>query len=383
MDIGEFTERVRVLREQFTDLLRDHRLETEAATQQDLVDPFLQMMGYPGTPYRIPQYTASIRDKKEEKVDYALKPDGETPAIFVECKQHEASLGPKDVSQLKGYFDAVVSVHIGILTNGTTYKFFSDTEVDNLMDKSSFFEFDIMEINEDQITDLFKFTKPQFLPSRATDTVREMMERDAVRDFLRKELSSPSKQFLLFVLNGVNAPSRTRTVRDRYARYIEEALLHLRGDAQSSPQPVGKEEQAIEPPPALPGGDWRSLDEADEYLKKIKSLKQHAPSLSAMLLPDGSPVENPGWKGVLTETVGWLAREGRLENRLPIGRDGQRYIVNSKDEDPNGEPLRQKKMVAPGVFVETKWDALYCIRNTAFVLEHCDEHRPLRLRWDG
>jgi hypothetical protein len=87
---------------------RAGRSQSEAATQQYLVLPFVQLLGYdPLNPDEvIPEAHASFSEKFKNRVDYAICIDRE-PAIAVECKC-VGRLSEANRGELKGYFNAVL-----------------------------------------------------------------------------------------------------------------------------------------------------------------------------------------------------------------------------------------------------------------------------------
>ena len=112
-------------------LLEHNSLATEEATKHALVLPFIQALGYDvfDPTEVIPEYTADFGLKQGEKVDYAIirEENLAAPAMLIECKK---ALDPLDVgraSQLSRYFSQTPA-HIGILTDGIVYKFFSQYE---------------------------------------------------------------------------------------------------------------------------------------------------------------------------------------------------------------------------------------------------------------
>ena len=154
----DFIDQIRELGERALDL--KEALETEEATKNALVMPFIRLLGYDVFDPRevVPEYTADIGTKKGEKVDYAIFKDG-SPAILFECKASDVELSGSHASQLYRYFSAVQEVRFGVLTNGIVYRFFSDIEAENLMDDKPFFELDLLEIRESLVEELKKFTK--------------------------------------------------------------------------------------------------------------------------------------------------------------------------------------------------------------------------------
>ncbi len=383
MDIGEFTVAVRKHAEQSTDRLP--LLRSEAQTKNTLIEPLLKIMDYDTThPAEvIPEYIADVGIKKGEKVDYALLQDG-NPVILIECKPYKrdkANLNRDQADQLERYFNMTPSARIGILTNGAAYKFFSDLQGPNTMDKLPFFEFNLLKFSGGEAKVLYAFTRSEFSTDKAVALARELRERAAVRDFLEQQLSNPSEEFIRFVVGRVYKGLGTQAVRERYGRYIqEEWQLHRQGDAPDSTEPPKGESDRPPPPPPPPpppGSDWRSLDQV------MLDHRLGGPRPSAVRLPDDSEVEISQWKGVLIETVAWLVRERMLTDRLPVSRGRKTYIVNSEPLHPSGAPFSQPHRVADSVVVETHLDAKACLRNAAFLLKHFGEARPLHLRLGG
>ena len=105
---------------------RAERAETEAATQQFLIMPLFQLLGYnPLNPDEIvPEAHASFSSKHRNRVDYAICKEKE-PVIAIECKK-VGNLSEANRGELKGYFNAVPTVKLGILTDGLVYQLFSD-----------------------------------------------------------------------------------------------------------------------------------------------------------------------------------------------------------------------------------------------------------------
>ena len=138
------------------------QLVTEEATKNALVMPMLMAMGYePFNPAEVvPEFTADIGTKRGEKVDYAIMRNGK-PAILFECKKFGDSLNADRASQLMRYFN-VTDAMVGCLTNGVVYKFFTDTDADNVMDEAPFLVVDLYNLNNNAIQGLGQLTKAGF-----------------------------------------------------------------------------------------------------------------------------------------------------------------------------------------------------------------------------
>ena len=120
------------------DKLKD-QITNEESTKHAFVLPFINILGYDAfNPMEVvPEFTADIGMKKGEKVDYAIYQNGE-PILIVECKHWTSSLDVHNSAQLFRYFH-VTKTRFALLTNGITYKFYTDLEDANKMDEKPFF----------------------------------------------------------------------------------------------------------------------------------------------------------------------------------------------------------------------------------------------------
>ena len=125
-------------------------IQTEEATKTAIIMPFFSMLGYDvfNPQEFVPEFTADVGIKKGEKVDYAIIQDG-TPVILIECKSITENLERHD-SQLFRYF-GTTPAKFAILTNGIFYRFYTDLEDANKMDKDPFLTINILDIRDNQI----------------------------------------------------------------------------------------------------------------------------------------------------------------------------------------------------------------------------------------
>ena len=137
-------------------------LQTEEATKNALVMPFIGVLGYDifDPTEVVPEFIADVGIKKGEKVDYAIKKDGKI-IMLIECKHCGGDLSISHASQLFRYF-AVTEARIAVLTNGIVYRFFTDLEAPNKMDETPFLEVNMLELSEATVNELKKLTKPSF-----------------------------------------------------------------------------------------------------------------------------------------------------------------------------------------------------------------------------
>jgi predicted type IV restriction endonuclease len=209
---------------------RAGRAQTEEATKQFLIIPFLQLLGYdPLDPDEIiPEADASFSDKFKNRVDYAICKE-DVPVIAVETKK-VGSLSNANRGELKGYFNAVPTVKLGILTDGLTYQLYSDTEAENLMDDAPFAVVDLTQVAQEQIADdtfdaLLKLRRGTFEPSNiGADARRKIYISDYV-EALEQAFRDPDESIVKTLMDVAGVEGRrTNKLLDEHKLYITEAM---------------------------------------------------------------------------------------------------------------------------------------------------------------
>ena len=202
-------------------------LDTEEATKSSLVLPFIQMLGYEifDPTEVVPEFTADVGIKKGEKVDYALIQNGK-PVILFECKRHGSNLDEAEFSQLLRYF-TVTEARFGVLTDGITYRFFSDLDEPNVLDSKPFFEFNMMDFTEEQVQELKRFTKSAFDMSEIVDAARDLKYTTEIKRLLAEELDTPSDEFVRFIIGKVYPGRATTLVRQMFEALTHQALTQF------------------------------------------------------------------------------------------------------------------------------------------------------------
>lgn len=206
------------------------QIQTEEATKNALVMPFIQIMGYDVfNPFEVnPEYIADLGIKKGEKVDYAIIKDGE-PTILIECKHHLENLDPHN-SQLFRYFHTT-KAKFGLLTNGIVYRFYTDLVEKNKMDSTPFFEFKITEIKDVEIAELKKFHKSYFDVDNITNTASELKYLNELKSLLHNEIADPSDSFVTYFTKQVYPKVITAKVKEQFTPIIKRCFNQLISDA--------------------------------------------------------------------------------------------------------------------------------------------------------
>ncbi len=222
----EFVDKINQLKERVASL-KDN-LQTEEATKNALVMPFLSVLGYDVfNPMEVvPEYIADSRFKKDEKVDYAIIKDNK-PIILIECKKvdNDKLDVKKHAGQLFKYFTASKSKFI-ILTNGVIYKFFSDIDEPNILDKEPFFTFNLSEFKESQLETLMEFCKENFDIDKAYSNAGNLKYIKQFEQVIEKEYKSPSDDFVRYLLDksGIYDGIKTAKVIEKHRKTTTEAF---------------------------------------------------------------------------------------------------------------------------------------------------------------
>jgi hypothetical protein len=198
-------------------------LQTEEATKNALIMPFIQALGYDVfNPMEVvPEYTCDIGTKKGEKIDYAILKDGE-PILLMECKHWNQDLNLHD-NQLLRYFH-VSKAKFGILTNGLTYKFYTDMDASNKMDERPFLEIDILAAKDGQIEDLKKFHKSYFDIEKILDSAEELRITNDMKGVIKEEFQNPTPEFVKYLAKRIYPGAITARMIDRMTPFVKKSL---------------------------------------------------------------------------------------------------------------------------------------------------------------
>jgi hypothetical protein len=194
----DFIDRIRELSVRIPKQLE--HIQTEEATKNALVMPFIAALGYNVfDPTEVtPELNADVGVKKGEKVDYAILKDRK-PIILFECKGHKTNLDNIQPTQLYRYF-SVTEARIAVLTNGIFYRFYSDLEEPNKLDTKPFLEFNMLDIQENLVNELKKLSKDAFNLEEMISSASDLKYTREIKRTLASELASPSDKFVHFVL---------------------------------------------------------------------------------------------------------------------------------------------------------------------------------------
>jgi len=253
-------------------------IHTEEATKNAFVMPFINVLGYNVfDPTEVtPELNADVGVKKGEKVDYAILKDGK-PIMLFECKWHGADLAKEHASQLYRYF-SVTEARFGVLTNGIVYWFYTDLDAPNKMDAKPFFQFNLLDVREQDVEELKKFTKATFDLNGVLSTATELKYTREIKRVMGDQMVAPSDAFVKFFISEVNPGKLSSTAREQFTHATHRALTSFVNDQinQRLKSALGSETR-ISPDEVLPQvkgeGTESKLGEGSSSRQRMKRWK--------------------------------------------------------------------------------------------------------------
>jgi hypothetical protein len=205
-------------------------LRTEEGTKHALVMPFINALGYNiFDPTEVtPEFVADVGIKKGEKVDYVILKDGK-PIILFECKGFSADLDKEHPTQLYRYF-SVSETRFAVLTNGISYRFFTDLEKPNKLDTKPFFEFNMLDIRESNVEELKRFTKLGFDLEQNLAAAVELKYTKEIKRIFSEQMTEPSGEFVRLFAKQVYPGHLTSSVLQLFAEVTKRALHQFVSD---------------------------------------------------------------------------------------------------------------------------------------------------------
>lgn len=262
---------------------------SEEATKMSLIVPFFQLLGYDvfNPSEFCPEYTADVGIKKGEKVDYAILINN-NPIILIEAKPINSKL-EKHSSQLFRYF-VTTSAKFAILTNGIIYKFYTDLEESNKMDKTPFMEINLLNLNDNDIFQLTKFQRSSLNISEILDTASVMKYSMVFRKNIEQQLIQPSDDFVKLFLQPVYKGTKTQNIIEKFRPILKKSLNDFINDTVNNKIKFALENNSYSNYPAIITGDndWESLTIIKDILKNVIDVNmitcKHTESYTAILI---------------------------------------------------------------------------------------------------
>jgi predicted type IV restriction endonuclease len=344
------------------------RLATEEATKNALVMPFINALGYNVfDPTEVtPELTADVGVKKGEKVDYAILKDGEVIMLF-ECKAVNTNLDRVTPSQLYRYF-SVTQARLGVLTNGVTYRFFSDLEAPNKMDTKPFLEFNILDIQESVIPEIKKLTKSHFNQEAILEAAAELKYTREMRRLLADQLNAPSDEFVRLFISEVYTGRVTQSVKDQFKPLVQRAFKlfvneqindRLKSVLASTGEAADEMATAEPAPDEGSGAEIETSEEEREAFHIVKAILRSSVEAKRISARDvksyfGILLDNNNRKPLCRlyfntsqKYVGLFDKGKQNEERVPIGTLDEIYDLGERLRDTLGKYVVEETGESP------------------------------------
>ena len=266
-----FAEDMKKLAERLASI--ESQVTTEEATKMSLILPFFQLLGYDvfNPSEFCPEFTADVGIKKGEKVDYAILRSGQ-PVILIEAKAVSKKLD-RHSSQLFRYF-VTTQAKFAILTNGIHYKFYTDLDEPNKMDKDPFMEFRLSEIRDSQIPQIEKFHKKYLDVEEILDTASVLKYNTLFKKSISQQMDSPSNDFVKLFLQPFYKGAKTQAVIEKFRPILKSAIKEYISETVNDSIKF-----ALESAAATPADDARiSTEEEWESVTLVKDILRPAVS---------------------------------------------------------------------------------------------------------
>ena len=204
--------------------LADYCKGNEQATKKSLIEPLFTCLGYDVADPRecVPEHREDFgKNRSMKPVDYAFFKDG-SPVFFVEAKQVDRRLAGYD-EQLGDYFAKAPGAKLGILTNGVHWRFYTDLENENVMDKKPFVEWHLLGEEPPPYDFLTLLQKAQY----NAELMRTLAQRQRQQNLLVEELSrllEPAPEFIRLAIANIETRYLTAGVVDSWRPVLKAAI---------------------------------------------------------------------------------------------------------------------------------------------------------------
>jgi len=203
----------------------EHCRGNEQATKKSLIEPLFSALGYDIADPRecVPEHKEDFGKYKSVKpVDYAFFKDG-APIFFVEAKHADKKLRGYD-EQLAAYFAKAPGSKLGMLTNGVHWRFYTDLENQNVMDKKPFVEWHVLGEEPPPWDFLTLLQKSQY----NAELIRTFAERRYQQNLLVEELSrllEPAPEFIKLAIANIETRNLTANVVESWKPVLKAAIV--------------------------------------------------------------------------------------------------------------------------------------------------------------
>jgi len=262
-------------------------ISTEEGTKNALIMPFLSALGFDvfDPTIVIPEFTADIGTKKGEKVDYAIMHEGK-PIILIEAKKINDKLDSHN-SQLHRYF-SVTKARFSLLTNGIEYRFYSDLDETNIMDKSPFLAFNLLSPKESVLKELEKFTSDKIDAENILKAATRQKNLISIREIFKEEIEEPSDELVRFFARKLTNKKLTQGLVEEYKSHVRDSFKTIITDLvkEELDRALGKYEEKPTEEETEEHSEIATTEEETEMFHIVKSILAEVTEISNITMKD-------------------------------------------------------------------------------------------------
>jgi predicted type IV restriction endonuclease len=206
----------------------EEKCTNEAQTRMYLIEPLLEILGYSRIDERdmLTEINAGW-GQKNDKADLGLIVKGKDPEIIIECKKLGKRLTDKEASQLNSYFINTKNSKIGILTNGTEWRFYTVNEIEkeSKLFQIPFLVIDFTEIDDSKIELFAQFHKNSTDIKVIVEEAQDFFFLQGFNDALTEELLNPSDDFVKAVFSRMAGKRMNDNIKDKLRSLINSSSI--------------------------------------------------------------------------------------------------------------------------------------------------------------
>jgi hypothetical protein len=206
----------------------EEKCTNEAQTRMYLIEPLLEILGYSRIDERdmLTEINAGW-GQKNDKADLGLIVKGKDPEIIIECKKFGKRLTDKEASQLNSYFINTKNSRIGVLTNGTEWRFYTINEIEkeSKLFQIPFLVIDFTEIDDSKIELFAQFHKNATDIKVIVEEAQDFFFLQGFNDALTEELLNPSDDFVKAVFSRMAGKRMNDNIKDKLRSLINSSSI--------------------------------------------------------------------------------------------------------------------------------------------------------------
>jgi hypothetical protein len=317
----------------------------EQNTCRKIIEPLIGILGWEIISSEVKLEYSVQMGSGTKKADYALLLE-EKPVVFVEAKGCDTDITQSHIDQLTSYMRQV-GVEWGMISNGRSFEIFRRDLSSMTPNEKSLGEFLIGDIGQNK--EILKAITKKSIKKGKSRQIADKIESIQNATQVLQDNKEGIAEEVTEVVTEQTGESISQNVENEAKNFVDDLISSL--DAQA--HPVNQETPSDKPTSDI-NGEYR-----------------------IQLLIDGSTVEEISGNNQaesMANLADYLIEERNLLERITIpyfpGRGtGDRALINTEPEHPNGNEMRSSKQLENGYFLLTHLSSKAKIRYISELVE--------------